>query len=65
MAWVAPQIPQILMINYFWLNQLFLMIGKNQKKVIRWEPAGIYIYYINDFQMKKYCETTVNPYKTP
>ena len=46
MAWVAPQIPQILMINYFWLHQLFLMIGKNQKKVIRWERAGIYIYNI-------------------
>ena len=42
------------------------MIGKNQKKsYVGSLQVYIYIYYINDFQMKKYCETTVNPYKTP
>ena len=46
----ATHMLQILMTNYFWLNQLLLVIGKDQEKVIRWERAGIYIYmYVRAF----------------
>ena len=38
---------QILMNNYFWLNQKFLNITKDQEKVILWRlQVYVYVYVI-------------------